>query len=98
MAAGRALLQHGLAQRGAGRGPPLTIFACTIPTEGPSLRFLQGWAAMLREKLGTDGTFTSLHSSKNWGSFRLSPGFPTATDVRLGPSWAAVSGQYFGID
>ena len=29
--------------------PPLTIFACTIPTEGaPSLRFLQGWAAMLR--------------------------------------------------
>ncbi|SRR5216683_2212774 len=32
---------------GAG-GPPL-IFACTIPAEGaPSLRFLQGWAAMLR--------------------------------------------------
>jgi hypothetical protein len=30
-------------------GPPLTIFACTIPTEGaPSLRFLQGWVAMLR--------------------------------------------------
>ena len=30
-------------------GPALTIFACTIPTEGaPSLRFLQGWAAMLR--------------------------------------------------
>jgi hypothetical protein len=30
-------------------GPPLTIFECTIPTEGaPSLRFLQGWAAMLR--------------------------------------------------
>jgi hypothetical protein len=39
------------------RGPPLTILACTIPTEGaPSLRFLQepalslpkGWVAMLR--------------------------------------------------
>jgi hypothetical protein len=30
-------------------GPPLAIFACTIPTESaPSLRFLQGWAAMLR--------------------------------------------------
>jgi len=30
-------------------GPPLTTFACPIPTEGaPSLRFLQGWAAMLR--------------------------------------------------
>ena len=30
-------------------GPPLTIFACAIPTEGaPSLRFLRGWAAMLR--------------------------------------------------
>jgi len=30
-------------------GAPLMIFACTIPTEGaPSLRFLQGWAAMLR--------------------------------------------------
>ena len=38
-------------------GPPLTIFACTIPTEGaPSLRFLQepalslskGWVAMPR--------------------------------------------------
>jgi hypothetical protein len=29
--------------------PPLTIFARTIPTGGaPSLRFLQGWAAMLR--------------------------------------------------
>ena len=29
-------------------GPPLTIFASTIPAEGaPSLRFLQGWAAML---------------------------------------------------
>ena len=31
---------------GAG-GPPLAIFACAIPAEGaPSLRFLQGWAAM----------------------------------------------------
>jgi len=30
-------------------GPPLAIFARTIPTEGaPSLRFLQGWAAMPR--------------------------------------------------
>ena len=27
-------------------------------------------------KLGTDGTFTNFHSSKNWGTFRLSPGFP----------------------
>jgi hypothetical protein len=32
---------------GAG-GPPLTILACTITTEGAlSLRFLPGWAAML---------------------------------------------------
>jgi hypothetical protein len=23
-------------------------------------------------KLGTDGTFTNFHSSKNWGAFRLS--------------------------
>ena len=30
-------------------GPPLTMSLCTIPTEGaPSLRFLQGWAAILR--------------------------------------------------
>src|ERR1035441_1253168 len=30
-------------------GPLLTIFACTTLTEGaPSLRFLQGWTAMLR--------------------------------------------------
>jgi hypothetical protein len=30
-------------------GPPLTILACTIPAEGPpSLRSLQGWAALLR--------------------------------------------------
>ena len=30
-------------------GLPLTIFACAIPTTGaPSLRFLQGWVAMLR--------------------------------------------------
>jgi hypothetical protein len=29
-------------------GPHLAIFVCIIPTEGaPSLRFLQGWAAML---------------------------------------------------
>jgi len=29
--------------------PPLTTFACTIPTESArSLRFLQGWVAMLR--------------------------------------------------
>jgi len=29
--------------------PRFAIFACTIPTEGaPSLRFLQGWAEMLR--------------------------------------------------
>ena len=29
-------------------GPALTISACTIPVEGaPSLRFLQGWDAML---------------------------------------------------
>jgi hypothetical protein len=29
-------------------GPALTISACTIPVEGaPSLRFLQGWAAMM---------------------------------------------------
>ena len=29
-------------------GPALAVFACTIPTEGaPSLRSLQGWAAML---------------------------------------------------
>jgi hypothetical protein len=33
----------------AAGGPALTIFACAIPTSGaPSLRFLQGWAAMLR--------------------------------------------------
>jgi hypothetical protein len=31
----------------------LTIFACAIPTEGaPSLRFLRGWAAMLRVLFG----------------------------------------------
>jgi len=30
-------------------GPPLAMFVYTIPTEGaPSLRFSQGWAAMLR--------------------------------------------------
>jgi hypothetical protein len=30
-------------------GPALTIPACTIPCEGaPSLRFLQGWVAMMR--------------------------------------------------
>jgi len=29
-------------------GPPFVMFVCTIPTEGaPSLRSLQGWAAML---------------------------------------------------
>jgi hypothetical protein len=29
-------------------GPPLTMLACAVPTEGaPSLRFLQGRAAML---------------------------------------------------
>jgi hypothetical protein len=33
-------------------GPPLTISARTIPTEGaPSLRSLQGWAAMLPTQL-----------------------------------------------
>src|ERR1700685_3136403 len=33
-------------------GPSLTIFACTIPTEGAlPLRFLQGWAAMLLMQL-----------------------------------------------
>jgi hypothetical protein len=32
-----------------GGWPPLTIFVCTIPTEGaPSLHFLQGWLAILR--------------------------------------------------
>jgi hypothetical protein len=30
-------------------GSPLTIIACAIPTDGAArLRFLQGWAAMLR--------------------------------------------------
>jgi hypothetical protein len=32
-----------------GGWPTFTIYACTIPAEGaPSLRFLQGWVAMLR--------------------------------------------------
>jgi hypothetical protein len=33
-----------------------------------------------RGKLGTDRTFTNFHSSKNWGTFRLSSGFPRVSD------------------
>jgi hypothetical protein len=37
---------------GWGAGPPFAISVCTISTEGaPSLRFLQGWAAMLHALL-----------------------------------------------
>ena len=43
------MLKQNVAQAG---GPPLAIFACTIPAEGaPSLRFLQGWVAMLPTQL-----------------------------------------------
>jgi hypothetical protein len=40
----------------------------TFPGQRPEIRFLL-------KKLGTDGTFTNFHSSKNWRTFRLSP-FP----------------------
>src|SRR5580700_8336942 len=47
MAEARFIRDHD--HSGLAGGPPLRPFACTISTEGaPSLRFLQGWAAMLR--------------------------------------------------
>jgi hypothetical protein len=36
----------------------------------------ENWTKLGTAKLGTDGTFTDFHSSKNWGNVPSVPRFP----------------------